>query len=166
MVVTGEYGSITSAPAVLGVISPVPRAKVPAVDVTGVPGNVVHLVWADTLDPGAAWTELGVVTLDGNPQTVLDLADPLPLSRFYRGWRTNTLGLRPFVGIKEATKLTLTGAIGSQVRVDYINVVGPADAWVTLDAVTLTNSPQPYFDVTAFGQPARLYRVVPLSQNP
>ena len=45
-------------------------------------------------------------------------------------------------------------------RVDYINAIGPTDAWVTLDTVTLTNTPQLYFDVTSFRQPTRLYRLV------
>jgi len=45
--------------------------------------------------------------------------------------------------------------------VDYINQVGPIDAWVTLATVTLTNTSQLYFDVSAPGQPQRLYRLVP-----
>ena len=56
--------------------------------------------------------------------------------------------------------LTLTGAVGSSVRVDYINQFGPTDAWVPLDTVTLTNPSQLYFDVSAPGQPPRLYRLV------
>jgi hypothetical protein len=60
-----------------------------------------------------------------------------------------------------ATAITLTGDIGHSVRVDYINRFGPTDAWVTLDTVTLTNTTQLYFDVSAPGQPQRLYRLVP-----
>jgi hypothetical protein len=45
-------------------------------------------------------------------------------------------------------------------RVDCINQFGPVDAWMTLDTVTLTNSPQLYFDTAAIGQPARLWRVM------
>jgi hypothetical protein len=45
-------------------------------------------------------------------------------------------------------------------RLDYINQFGPIDAWVTLATVTLTNTSQLYFDVSAPGQPRRLYRVV------
>jgi hypothetical protein len=58
--------------------------------------------------------------------------------------------------------ITLTGAVGSSVRVDSINRFGPIDAWVTLETVTLTNTSQLYFDVSALGQPRRLYRLVPL----
>jgi hypothetical protein len=54
----------------------------------------------------------------------------------------------------------LTGSIGGSVRLDYINRYGPSDAWVTLDTVTLTNTSQLYFDVSASGQPQRLYRQV------
>jgi hypothetical protein len=55
--------------------------------------------------------------------------------------------------------LTLTGTPGDAIRVDGINRVGPVDAWFTLDTVTLTNTSQLYFDTSAVGQPARLYRV-------
>ncbi len=58
--------------------------------------------------------------------------------------------------------ITLTGAIGSKRRIDYINQFGPTDAWVTLDTVTLTNGAQPDFDLTMWRQPARLYRIVPV----
>jgi hypothetical protein len=44
--------------------------------------------------------------------------------------------------------------------VDYINQVGPIDAWVALATVTLTNTSQLYFDTSAPGRPDRLYRVV------
>ena len=50
----------------------------------------------------------------------------------------------------------------NQVRVDGINQFGPIEAWFTLATVTLTNPSQLYFDVSALGQPARLYRLVPL----
>jgi hypothetical protein len=59
-----------------------------------------------------------------------------------------------------ATAISLTGAIGSSVRVDYINAIGPTDVWVTLDTVTLTNTSQLYFDTTVSGQPRRLYRLI------
>jgi hypothetical protein len=48
------------------------------------------------------------------------------------------------------------------VRLDYINRFGPIDAWITLDTVALTNTSQLYFDTSSIGQPARLWRVVPV----
>ena len=59
-------------------------------------------------------------------------------------------------------ELRLTGSIGSQVRVDAINQFGPVDAWFTLATVNLTNTTQLHFDITAPGQPPRLYRLVPV----
>ena len=56
----------------------------------------------------------------------------------------------------------ITGNVGDSLRLDYINAIGPTDAWVTLGTVTLTNTWQLYFDVSAPGQPARLYRIVPV----
>ena len=57
-------------------------------------------------------------------------------------------------------KVNTDGSVGSSVRIDYINQLGLTNAWVTLDTVVLTNAPQLYFDVTAFRQPTRLYRLV------
>lgn len=54
--------------------------------------------------------------------------------------------------------VTLTGKVDDQIRVDGINQFGPTDAWFTLDTVTLTNTSQLYFDVSAAGQAPRLYR--------
>jgi hypothetical protein len=54
----------------------------------------------------------------------------------------------------------MAGPVGSSVRVDYINQFGPTDAWVALETVTLSNPSQLYFDVSALGQPPRLYRLV------
>ena len=58
--------------------------------------------------------------------------------------------------------ITLTGSPGDKVRVDGINQFGSIDAWFTLDTVTLTNTVQLYFDVSAPGQLGRLYRLVPV----
>jgi len=42
--------------------------------------------------------------------------------------------------------------VGSPVRPDCINQLGPPDAWVNLTTVTLTNTTQLYFDASAIGQ--------------
>jgi len=58
--------------------------------------------------------------------------------------------------------ITLTGNIGDTLELDYINQFGRTNAWVSLGTATLTNTSEFYFDVTAPGQPARLYRIVPV----
>ena len=58
--------------------------------------------------------------------------------------------------------ITVTGNVGDSVQVDCINLLGPTDAWVTLATVTLTNTSQLYFDLSALGQPPRLYRLMQL----
>jgi hypothetical protein len=69
--------------------------------------------------------------------------------------------MMPTLDLHLVPAITLTGNIGGSVRVDAINQFGPTDAWVTLDTVTLTNTSQLYFDVSAWRQPQRLYRLVP-----
>jgi hypothetical protein len=69
--------------------------------------------------------------------------------------------VNPSLDLHIVPAITLTGSIGGSLRLDYINQFGPIDAWFTLDTVTLTNTSQLYFDVSAPGQLPRLYRLVP-----
>jgi hypothetical protein len=116
--------------------------------------------YADSLSPAPTWTPLGSVSLTGTPQYCFDLTLPLPSPRFYRAWQTGTPGVSPSLDLHLVPAITLTGTIGGSVRLDYINQFGPIDAWVTLATVPLTNTSQLYFDISAPGQPQRLYRVV------
>jgi hypothetical protein len=115
-----------------------------------------------TLGSSANWETFDTVSLTNVSQKYFDLTAPLATQRFYRAWQTNVLSPPSVLDLHLVPAITLTGAIGSSVRVDYINQFGPVDAWVTLDTVTLTSSPQLYFDVSSIGHPARLYRIVPL----
>ena len=71
----------------------------------------------------------------------------------------------PSLKINVVPAITLTGNVGDKVEVDCINQFGPMDAWVTLDTVTLTNTSQLYFDVSAISQPPRLWRIVPVPRG-
>jgi hypothetical protein len=125
---------------------------------TGGSSSLLHLEYVDGLVATAQpWASLTNVTLTSGPQFCFDLSQPLPAQRFYRTWQTS--GPQPALDARMATEIPLAGAIGSSVRVDYINAIGPTDAWVTLGTVLLTNTTQLYFDVTAFQQPTRLYRL-------
>ncbi len=151
--------AVTSSPALLSVIPRVDRRVVPAVRLTGSAGSLLHLEYVDRLAT-SQWASLSNLTLTSGAALCLDLSPALPAQRFYRAWQAN--GPNPALDATIATEIPLTGAIGSSVRVDYINAIGPTDAWVTLGTVLLTNPPQLYYDLTAFRQPARLYRLVTL----
>jgi uncharacterized repeat protein (TIGR03803 family) len=161
VVITNVAGAVTSAPAMLNVIASVERRPVPDVKVTAQPGSVLNLDDADALSPAPNWTPLGSVSLTTTSQYYFDLTLPLPPQRFYRAWQTGAPDVRPSLDLHLVPAITLTGSIGGSVRVDAINQFGPIDAWFTLDTVTLTNTSQLYFDVSAPGQPQRLYRLVP-----
>ncbi len=129
VVVTNLVGAVTSAPALLSVIPPVDRRVVPAVRLPGGTGSLLHLEYADSLVATAPpWSSFTNVTLGSGPQLCFDLSQPLPAQRFYRAWQTN--GPQPALDLSLATEIPLAGAIGSSVRVDYINAIGPTDAWV------------------------------------
>jgi hypothetical protein len=160
LVVTNVAGAATSAPAMLSVIPPVERRMVPALALEGQPGSLLHLDDADALTPSPDWVTFDNVTLTNTFQWYFDLATPLPPQRLYRAWQTGGPNVLPSLDLKMVPAISMAGAIGSSVRVDYINQFGPTDAWVALDTVTLANTSQLYFDVSAPGQPPRLYRLV------
>jgi len=160
VVISNVLGAVTSAPARLNVIAPVERRPVPGLKLMGEAGSLLNVDYANSLSPAPNWTPLGSVSLTSTSQYYFDLTLPLPPQRFYRAWQTGTPGVMPSLDLHPVPAITLTGSIGDSVRVDYINRFGPTDAWVTLDTVALTNTSQLYFDVSAWGQPQRLYRLV------
>jgi hypothetical protein len=162
VVVTNLCGAVTSDPALLSVIAPVERRTVPALNLTADVGSFLQLDYVNGFGPGAQWLSLTNVTIESPPQPYFDLSEPLPAQRFYRTSQTNVPSARPMLDMRLATEIPLAGAIGSSVRIDYINQFGPTDAWVVLDTVVLTNTTQLYFDVTMFRQPTRLYRLAPV----
>ena len=158
--VTNVTGAATSAPAMLSVIPPVERRMVPALSLLGQPGIILNLENADTPGPSPAWASFDSVLLTNISQWYFDVATPLPPQRFYRAWQIAGPSIIPSLSPNMVPAITLTGTVGSFERLDYIDQFGPIGAWVTLDTVTLTNSSQLYFDVSAPGQPQRLYRLV------
>jgi hypothetical protein len=163
VVVTNIAGAVTSSPAMLSVIPPVERRPVPGVKVTGEAGSLWNVDYANSVRLAPNWTTLGSVSLTSTSQYYFDLTLPLQPQRFYRAWQTGAPSVLPSLSLPGMVPaIMLTGSIGGSLRLDYINLFGPTDAWVTLDTVTLTNTSQLYFDISAPMQPARLYRLVPL----
>jgi uncharacterized delta-60 repeat protein len=162
LVVSNVAGAITSAPAMLNVIAAVERRPVPGVRVMGQTASLLNVDYANSLSPTPSWTALGSVSLTSTSQFYFDLTAPLPPQRFYRVWQTGTPGVVPSLNLNFVPAITLTGKVGDTLRLDYINQFGPTDAWATLDTVTLTNTSQLYFDVSALGSPTQLYRIVPV----
>jgi uncharacterized repeat protein (TIGR03803 family) len=162
IVVTNIFGAATSAPVMLNVIPAVERRPVPGVRLMGEIGSSLNVEYADSLGPKPNWLPLDSVNLTNPPQYCFDSTVPLSPQRFYRTWEIGTPGVAPSLNLNFVPAITLNGNIGDKLRLDCINQIGPTDAWVTLDTVTLTNTSQLYFDTSAVGQPVRLYRIVPV----
>ena len=156
-------GTVTSAPALLSVIPSVERRPVPGLTLSGQPGSAINLEYTDALVLAPNWATFESMMLTNASQWYFDLSAQLPPQKFYRAWQSGTPSVVPSLSLPGMVPaITLAGDIGSEVRLDYINAIGPTDAWVTLDTVTLTNTSQRYFDVSAIGQPPRLWRIVPV----
>jgi hypothetical protein len=158
--VTNANGSVTSAPVMVNVIAPVVRRVVPGVKVTAPVGTSWSLDYRSDPGPAASWETMATISLSSTSQFYFDLTLPLPSQRFYQAWQAGTPGVRPSLDLHLVPAITLTGAIGHSVRVDAINQFGTTDAWITLATELLTNTPQLYFDTSAWGQPPRLYRLL------
>jgi len=161
LVLTNALGATSSVPVLLSVIAPVERRPVPAVALTGGAGSLLDVDYASALSPTPNWLSMDTVTLVSNSQYWFDVSEPLPSRRYYRARQSGAPAVVPHLGLNIIPAITVTGSVGSSVRVDCINRYGPTDAWITLDTVTLTNTSQLHFDVSAPGQPERLYRLVP-----
>jgi uncharacterized repeat protein (TIGR03803 family) len=164
VVITNAFGAVTSGPAMLQVIPPVERRLVPAINLGGETGSVVSVEYVNSISPAPGWLLLDTVSLASTSQLYFDLTKSLPPQRLYRASQPRPpFRLVPTIGvIGMVPAITLTGEVSRSLRVDGIYPIGPTDAWFTLDTVTLTNTTQLYFDVSAHNQPTRLYRVTPL----
>lgn len=161
-VISNALGSVTSAPAMLNVISPVERRLVPGLILTAQSNTLLNVEYRSSVLVTQDWESFPTLYFTNGPQYFFDLSSPLPPQRFYRASQAAPVSMTPTLGLQMIPALTLTGSAGDRIRVDGINQYGPTDAWFTLATVTLTNTSRLYFDVTAPGQPARLYRLVPL----
>jgi len=72
------------------------------------------------------------------------------------------LSVLPGLTVTMVPAISLAGTVGLSYRIEYVNAVGPVGDWKELATVTVTNTGQFYFDVSAIGQPLRFYRLVEL----
>jgi hypothetical protein len=161
LVVSNNFGSLTSAPMVLNVVARVAQRPVPAVYLTSQAGSSWTVVYSDNIGRAAEWTPLAAATLTNSSQYYFDTAASLQTNRFYEAIQSSSPGVTSTLRLQIATVLTLTGIVGDTVLIDYIYPFGPTNAWKTVGTATLTNATQLYFDVTTIGLPQRIYRVTP-----
>jgi hypothetical protein len=161
VVVTNALGTATTSPFMLNVVLPVETTAVCVVRVTDQPGNVVSLACRNSLGPETDWELLARMSLSSTSQVYINLA-PVQAQRFYRAWKTANTGTAPVLDPEVFPAINLSGNVGDRLRLDYIQAIGPTDAWQVLDVITLTNTVQLYFDTSSIDQPFRLYRVVPV----
>jgi len=73
-----------------------------------------------------------------------------------------TLSVLLTLEVNMVPAITLNGGLGLTYRLEFIDAVGPTNAWEALATLLITNPPQLYFDISAIGQPRRFYRLVEL----
>lgn len=71
-----------------------------------------------------------------------------------------TITVAPYLDVSMVPAIKLTGGVGSTYRIEFSNALGDQETWQELAVVTVTNTPQLYFDTTAEDQPRRVYRAV------
>ena len=73
---------------------------------------------------------------------------------------TAHLSVVPVVGVQMVTAVYMNGDVGTRYRLECINSIGSTDVWLTLTNVILPSDPYIFFDLSAIGQPKRVYRQV------
>jgi uncharacterized repeat protein (TIGR03803 family) len=162
LVITNYFGAVTSAVARLNVIPVVPRRPAPFLTLQGETGSALQVECLDGIATNTAWAGLATLNVASNPVLFGDPTLQLPPLRFYRTSQFTLADAPSVLGLQFVPGILLTGNPGDKRRVDFINAIGPVDAWSPLGTITLTNSPQLFFDSSAHDQPRRLYRIVPL----
>jgi len=166
VVLSNAFSSVTSAPAMLGVVPSVNRRVVSGIILNAQSGSLLSVEYGPSPNSTQDWeSDPTLYLVLDSPEIHYDITSPPPLQRFYRAqqiFQVEPESIPPTLDIHLIPALTLTGNSGEKVRVDAIKRYGPTDAWFTLDTVTLTNTSQLYLDKSAVGQPQRLYRLVPV----
>lgn len=162
LVVRNLCGSKTNPPVLLSVIPPVERRSVPAISVSGTIGTVVGIDCCESLGAPENWQNMETLTLQLPLTFCVDQRDPGSVQAYYRGWTAGLSDDSLALDLHFIPAISLTGTIGSRVRLEFIKAVGPTDAWEPLTSLTITNYPQMYFDTSSIDQPPRLYRIVPV----
>ncbi len=162
VLVTNPWGSVMSATATLTVTPGLPAdvRSVPGLAISGDQGTSLGVANSDTIGSSASWSTLQNLVLTTNRNWWFDLSGS-STQRFYRTLHSSATGSDPILELHMVPAITLTGAIGSHIQIDYVNQFGPTNAWVSLTTVLLTNSPQLYFDTSAINQPPRIYSLIP-----
>ena len=150
---------VTSAPAKLSITPWVKKRTVPYLRASVVANfTALHFECADS--PIGPWVSLSSMVQTNGQVLFVDCSPSLPERRFYRVWtdyRPN-----PWLWITPTTAIYLSGSVGTRLQIDYLNAIGPTDAWMHLDTVTLTSPTQLYSNAGMLGKIGRLYRVVPV----
>jgi len=159
-VLSNPWGSVTSSSVTLNVSSSVPFRLVPGLRMSGASGIALSMVQSDALGSAVSWSTWQHVVLDSTPQWLFDVSESVS-QRFYRSVQTPGAGPGPSLELHLVPAIMLTGTVGRQIEVDYLQQSGSTNAWVAVATVGLTNASQYFFDTAAIGQPPRLYRLLP-----
>ena len=134
-------------------------------------GSTVYLTVCATNAPVSYQWYFGTNVIDGATNATLILTDVhSSQSGAYIVTVSNQVGsvtsdpamlnVLPGLGITMVPAVSIFGEVGTNYTLQYINAIGPTNAWNDLATLMLTNSPQFYPDYSAIGQPQRFYRAV------
>ena len=118
-------GAVTSSPAMLQVIAAVERRPVPGIKVMGQPGSLWNVDYADSLSPAPNWTRSVPSAWVARRQYYFDLTQPLPAPAVLPGVADHDPAVLPILDLHMVPAITLTGTVGSSVRVDIHQPVWP-----------------------------------------
>jgi hypothetical protein len=157
-IVSNPRGSAQSTNATLTVTEGIPLDVqwIPGLRISGPEGTSLEIKHCDGMGGSASWSSLQALSLTTTQQWWFDLSGSVT-QRFYRTASGEIPASNPVLDLSLVPTIALTGMIGGQVQLDYVKESQPTGTPVALATVLLTNSTQLYFDISAIGQPPRLY---------
>lgn len=146
-------GAVTNGPATLGVHNVV-AAHYPGLVLTGAQDTPRQIQSAGNI--AGPWTLLSEWAGSNGPAVFIDFTATQAGQRFYRTTPPTHLEAWLFPG------WTLTGAVDSGQRIEYVNAETGFTHWQFLTNVTLPESPYLFIDISATNRWPRFYRTTPL----
>ena len=123
-------------------------------------GAEFQLEYVDALPETGGWMPLEAGIIASQPQFYHDGSAAGRAARFYRLVSSSAPSM---LHAQAVPRVRLVAEVNQDYVLEYRLASGPSNSWAFLDTVSVTNVPQFYYDDTAVGQSARLYRLIPAS---
>ena len=131
----------------------------PGLTITGNVGDSYPIQYANTLATSNNWSTLTTLVLPSSPYLFMDTTAGDIGQRFYR--ESNVV-----ISAQSYAGLTITGKAGSTNMIQYVELNGNTNNWLTLTNIVLPTSPYLFIDTISLSTARRRFRAEDLARPP